>query len=233
MSSVLVLYRIQKIDSQLDLLNNRLVEIEKLLNEDQALHQARLELSQADDKLHAARHDLKLTEDAVQAQQVKIEETEASLYGGRIHNPKELQDLQNDVASLKRHLNELENSQLEAMLALEQTEEETKSRQAGLLAVQGQQATLQAANLGAKMTCLKEIERQEAERKAAVSKVPPDDLKLYERLRQQKRGIAVVAVADGSCEACGSTLTPAEWQNARSPNKICFCPTCGRMLYAG
>lgn len=233
MSSVLVLYRIQKIDSQLDLLKNRLVEIEKLLNEDQVLRQARLELSQAEEKLQTARRDLKQTEDAVQSQQIKIEETESSLYGGKIHNPKELQDLQHDVASLKRYLSDLENTQLEAMLALEQAEEQVKARQAELLDVQSQQATLQAANLGAKVTCLKEIERQEAERKAAISKVPQDDLQLYERLRQQKRGIAVVAVADGSCSACGSTLTPAEWQNARSPSQISFCPTCGRMLYAG
>jgi uncharacterized pyridoxal phosphate-containing UPF0001 family protein len=38
---------------------------------------------------------LKQTEADVEKQRIKIEQTESSLYGGRVQNPKELQDLQN------------------------------------------------------------------------------------------------------------------------------------------
>lgn len=60
-----------------------------------------MEASQAD--LHNTRHDLKTAEAEAEAQKIKIEQTEASLYGGSVHNPKELQDLQREVASLKKH----------------------------------------------------------------------------------------------------------------------------------
>ena len=62
---------------------------------------------------------MKQSEAEVEKQRIKIEQTEASLYGGHVHNPKELQDLQKDVASLKRHLETLEERQLEAMLVVE------------------------------------------------------------------------------------------------------------------
>jgi hypothetical protein len=37
---------------------------------------------------------LKQSELEVEKQRIKIQQTEASLYGGLVHNPKELQDLQ-------------------------------------------------------------------------------------------------------------------------------------------
>ncbi len=58
----------------------------------------------------------------MRAQKVKIEQTEATLYGGKVRNPKELQDLQNEAAALKRYLAVLEDRQLEQMIALEDVE---------------------------------------------------------------------------------------------------------------
>jgi uncharacterized protein len=51
-----------------------------------------------------------------------MQTSEASLYGGKIRNPKELQDLQVEIAALKRRTATLEDEQLEAMLAVEDAE---------------------------------------------------------------------------------------------------------------
>src|SRR5687768_18403957 len=81
----------------------------------------------AERKHHEAERALKLSEAEVEKQSIKIEQTESSLYGGRVHNPKELQDLQKDVASLKRHLSTLEERELEAMLVAETTEKDLQN----------------------------------------------------------------------------------------------------------
>ena len=233
MNSALMLYRLQKIDTQIDQVKNRMAEIDRLLNEDAALRGARQALSDAEQQQDQARQALKQAEQQVESQQIKIEDSETSLYGGRIHNPKELQDLQNDVASLKKYLLALENQQLEAMVALEQADGGVQEKQTALKIVEGQHATQHAAHLGSKSSYQKELERLDAERKAITPSISPDDIRLYDKLRSQKRGIAVVAVSESACEACGATLTPAEWQNARTSNKLNYCPTCGRILYAG
>jgi uncharacterized protein len=233
MSQVLILYRLQKIDSQRDQIKTRLIEIEKLLNSDQALQNAQHDLKQADAIVAKSLQALKLIEDAVQAQRIKLEQDEASLYGGRIHNPKELQDLQAEVASLKKHLASLEDDQLEAMLILEQDEITHKDVASKLKDAQNLFASQKAGLLGEQMAITKDLTRLDAERQATVSAVLPENQKLYERLRQQKRGLAVASLSDDSCDACGSTITPGEHQTSRSPSVIFFCPSCGRILYAG
>ena len=78
----------------------------------------------------------------------------------------------------------------------------------------------------------KDLERLDAERSAALSPLDPSLLTVYDGLRQQKRGLAIAAVSDGACAACGTTLTPAQLQSARSTAQLNNCPTCGRILYA-
>ncbi|MGZ9220523.1 MAG: C4-type zinc ribbon domain-containing protein [Anaerolineales bacterium] len=39
-------------------------------------------------------------------------------------------------------------------------------------------------------------------------------------------------MSDGSCAACGTTLTPSQQQIARSTSQLIYCPSCGRILYA-
>jgi len=118
MSQAFNLYRLQKIDTQIDQINNRLAEINHILAADENLHKAE-ELSQnTKNQLFKMQQNLKQKEDEVQAHRIKIETNESSLYGGKVRNPKELQDLQMEIASLKKRLTILEDEQLDIMLPL-------------------------------------------------------------------------------------------------------------------
>jgi uncharacterized protein len=233
MSQVITLFRLQKIDTRRDHIATRLAEIEKILSEDLALIQARNQHAEAEQVVHLKRKSLKHAEDAVQAQTTKMEQADAALYGGRIRNPKELQDLQNDVKSLKRYLATLEDEQLDEMVALEDAETRLRAAATDLQLAEARSKGQHATLVAEKAILLKEREKLDAERQAAIGAISEDTLKIYERLRQQRRGIAVAAVVDRACEACGVTLSPAEWQIARSPTQITYCSTCGRILYAG
>ena len=233
MSQVLNLYRLQKIVTRRDQISSRLAEIDKIMSENEDLSHAREQSENANQALQEARRNLKLLEDAVQSQQIKIEENTAALYGGRIHNPKELQDLQNEVAALKRYLATLEDQQLEAMISLETFEAQSKAAQDYLQAILAQSISINSTLVGEQTSLRKEMDRLETERQAVVASISSDTLKLYERLRQQKRGLAVTTAKDASCDTCGATLTAAEWQLARSPGQMSYCPSCGRILYAG
>src|SRR5919108_2639953 len=124
MSAALGLYRLQQVDSQIDQIQARLRTIQQILDNDAALRTANERFALAESRNKDAERALKQSEAEVEKQRLKLEQTEASLYGGKVHNPKELQDLQKDVASLKRHLETLEERQLEAMIVLETAENE-------------------------------------------------------------------------------------------------------------
>lgn len=227
------LYRLQHIDTQQDQAQARLREIEQILQSDPALRRAESVLAEAEKNLQATQKALKSAEEAVETQNIKIEQSEAALYGGKVHNPKELQDLQNEVKSLKKYLITLEDSQLEAMIAQEEAEEKYQASQAGLAETQKQASEEKAGLRGERDGLLKDLERLASERQVIAKVIPESNLTLYLRLRQQKRGVAVAEVQDSTCSACGATLTPAERQTARSPHQLSLCPSCGRILYAG
>src|SRR5690349_3211544 len=107
MSAALGLYRLQQVDSQIDQIQSRLKAIQQIIENDVTLRTANEHFGAADNDFKTAERILKLRETDVERQRIKLEQTEASLYGGKVHNPKELQDLQRDVLSLKRHLETL------------------------------------------------------------------------------------------------------------------------------
>ena len=232
MSQTLPLYRLQQADSRMDAIQSRLEEIRQILENDRALLQAKKKAEQTETNLRSAEKALRGAEAEVESQRIKIEQSEHTLYSGNVRNPKELQDLQNEVASLKRHLSTLEDRQLEAMLDIEQAEEDHQASTAELRDVRSRVATQQASLTAEFQNLEQEILRLDSERQAVSAALEVDMLALYEKLRKLHHGRAVAKVSDGSCEACGTNLTPAQKQAARSGSQISYCSTCGRILYA-
>jgi uncharacterized protein len=232
MSAALGLYRLQQVDSQIDQIQVRLKAIQQTLENDVVLRAANEHLTTADGNYKDAERSLKLRESEVEKQQIKIQQTEASLYGGKVHNPKELQDLQKDIVSLKRHLETLEERQLEAMLAVEEAEKDLQTAKTDLEHVQSNLKEQNKDLTKESETLHRELERLNSERQAVVTDIASQALNVYDQLRKQKRGIAITTVTDNSCEACGTTLTASQQQTARSTSQLFHCPTCGRILFA-
>ena len=99
MSRPLNLYRLQQVDSRIDQANARLKEIETLLADNANLRKAKSLAARTEKNLAAAQKEQGQAETKVKDQRIKIEQTEATLYGGTVRNPKELQDLQNEVGA--------------------------------------------------------------------------------------------------------------------------------------
>jgi len=233
MNQVLHLFQLQKIDTQLDRISNRLREIVAILQNDQSVQEAENKLKKARQEHFQAHQALHIAEDEVLNQRIKIETSESALYSGKIKNPKELQDIQNEIVSLKKFLGVLEDQQLESMFIFEAAENNQKTSEDNLVKVQIEQASRLAGLLGEKNQLEHQQERLNTERQACQNQILPESLAIYQKLREQKRGLAISVVEDGACKACGSSLRPAELQSARSPHNIIYCSSCGRIVYMG
>lgn len=231
MSQTLSLYRLQQADSQIDRAHARLQVIQKTLDDDGELRLAKENADSTKAVCQSADRTLKQAETDSQNQRIKIEQTEASLYGSKGHSPKELLDLQNDVAALKRHLVTLEDIQLDAMQAAEESMSSHQVAQTSMLVIQDRSIEQNHGLNEERNTLQKELEKLSAERAAVAGSIPPDALSLYDQLRQQRRGLAVTAISDNSCSACGSGLSAALMQSSRASGQMALCPSCGRILY--
>lgn len=232
MNSAFHLYQLQKVDSQINLLDIRLKEIADLLRNDSEIQAATQALFEVSSSLSAANSVLQSIEQKIRTKRNKLEQSESSLYAGNIKNPKELQDLQKEVASLKSVISEYENEQMEQMILIEQIEKE-KSIHEDQLNSANKKFELRQKDLVEES---KRIETQRSklltEREISLSQVPELLILTYDDLRKKKSGVAVARVEDQTCSICGTSLTPAECQAAKSSTKIFTCSSCGRVLYA-
>lgn len=233
MSQSFHLYQLQKIDTRLDQIQQRITSIQNQIEDDSRLKNARDLHNLAAEKVNRIQRELRKIEHEVESRRVKLEQSEANLYSGRIKVPKELQDLQNEVAALKRNISALEDQQLEIMLQLEEAKNEYEQLQQTLLQVEAEVAQSHSGLIGEKTRLENDQQRLMIQKKAIISQIQPAMLVEYESLRQTKQGIAVASVEDSSCTACGAGLTPAQCQTARSPSTVFYCPSCGRIIYAG
>lgn len=233
MSQVFKLYRLQQTDSQMDRARQRLKKIAIALAADEAVKQARTTFATAEQELSAAQKALRRAEENLRDQNLKIEQSEATLYGGRVRNPKELQDLQNEVAALKRYRSVLEDRQLEEMIAVEEAEARHHAAAEELAQAEADFAERNKALTGEQKTLENELARLNGERQATQASIPAEDLQLYEQLRRQRSGVAVARISDRACSACGTTLNASLLHAARSPSQITRCDGCGRILYSG
>ena len=233
MSQAQILYRLQQIDTQLDQIHTRISDIERTLTGNVELELAKTNSAASQEQLNTELDALKKAEQAVQDQSIKFAQAEAALYGGKIRLPKELQDLQNEVVSLKKYLLQLEDRQLDHMEAVETAQAQLQLAESAVDQAQASW-TAQTAHLHAELSQHHtSLVRLEAERNAALSPIPAEFLLLYENLRKQRNGVGVVKVAGKCCAACGTTLAPAVMQSVQSSANIVRCPSCNRILYSG
>jgi predicted nucleic acid-binding Zn-ribbon protein len=230
MSKAELLLDLQDVDSAIDRLNRRLSEIRAALHETEELVAARSALRAADESVtrkRAQRKDLELADAALET---RIKEAERRLYSGVVKNPKELLDLQNDIASSKRQKDALDDQLFDAMVALEEAEAELKSCTDTLLEVEAEWRASQG-DLASELAQLEhELAERTVEQTEARGKLGAPDLAQYDQLRRRKGGVAVVEMEGSVCGACGVRVAAHILQQLGQADQLARCGNCERIL---
>jgi predicted nucleic acid-binding Zn-ribbon protein len=223
------LYRLQCLDSEGDSKQSRLAEVETVLGESEPLKQAHraLEATQSQVQRWTLRHrDLELR---IQGVADKTSRSEQRLYSGVVTNPKELSDIQSEVASLRRRRQKLEDDLLETMIELEEAETAHAQAQKRLDETQARW-TAQRTDLTAEREMLqRRLAEIEQARVKPLNSIAANDLATYQALRRGKGGLAVVQVRDDACGGCGVAITSSlKWQLRQ--DGLGYCSNCGRII---
>jgi hypothetical protein len=230
-TSIAQLYALQELDLALQAARAALEDVRARQGEPEELIDARRLAAERQDELRVAEKRFKEQEWEADELKRKIEPVEQRLYQGSVRNPKELEDLQRDVESLKRRRGELEDRALEAMETLElaqracdDAQRELREREAAARA-EREQLREREAQLVA------ETAAQEERRAAQAALVAPALLSLYDRLAATRAGRAVAKVEGGACGGCRISLPMNVLQRARNSDEVVQCTSCERILY--
>jgi hypothetical protein len=223
------LYGLQQLDSERDANQQRLLEIEAALEDDRALREARRSVEKARRRVQTWQTKQRDLELEIESLSSKMSRSEKRLYGGKVKNPKELSDLQAEIASLKRRRQKLEDTLLEAMINREEAEDARDEAETHLEEVESSWTAQQADLRAERETLERRIEEIERKRDSVVPRIDAETLATYEKVRKRKGGQAVAQIRGDACSACGVTVPPSmEWKLRQG--ELVHCDTCGRIL---
>ncbi len=231
MQKVAVLYRLQLLDLEAEDKARRLREVEGRLGVSEELLAAREAAAKAEAEVRAAEAQLSEREYEVSRLEGKYKEVNAALYGGKPRPAKELSNLQKEAELLAQQKSKAEDAVLEAMERLEGLQAAAARAREGLAAIEAAWRREQADLAEQKALLAAELARLAGEREAVVREADPAHLPVYENLRRQRGGRAVVRVEQSVCGGCRVIIPIQQVQRARSSPGLSFCGTCGRILY--
>lgn len=233
--TLLELLELQKIDSTIDRLEGRKrnlpeqAELEELEEKLTSIEKQIAEQQSVVDDV-VTRHN-KLDGD-VDLISKKIAEEQEKLYSGNLTSPRELSALQAEVESLGRRKKAMEDAELEVMEEREKAEgllrgftEEAESTQSAVDEARQRRDTA-ATDIDAQLT------EARAEREKRSPKFSAEVLEFYDGLREQRGGVAIAALSDGTCQGCNMRLPAQEVERVRAVKGVAYCDECRRVLVA-
>ncbi len=178
-----------------------------------------------------AREQTKAEQDVDQVRQ-RAARDQQRLDSGAVTSPKDLENLQREIASLARRQSDLEDIVLEVMERREAAQErsaELAERVAALEAKAGEAEERRSAALEAIDAEGFTVGKQ---RETLAGTVPDDLLKLYDKLRGQQGGVGAARLYQKRCEGCRLELNITELNEVRAApaNSVVRCENCRRIL---
>jgi predicted nucleic acid-binding Zn-ribbon protein len=148
-----------------------------------------------------------------------------------VSSPRELENLQSEIASLARRQSDLEEIVLDVMERQEAVERRRDSLTQEQSALARQRDEVAARRDAALEEIGEQAEKATRLRAGVAAAVPDDLLELYGRLRTQ-HGVGAAALRAGRCEGCHLSLNTVDLARIRSaaPDEVLRCEECRRIL---
>ena len=226
---------LQEADSHLDQIAHRranLSEVVRLRDIEQGLLRLRTLIVAGETEVSDRERGVRKMEVDVDQVRMRADKDQQLLDSGSISNPKQLEDLAHEVASLKRRQEALEDDEL-VML------EELEEARASLLALQAERATLDVELVDAREDLArveKALEDEQADvqrqRDHVASEMPADLLRAYEKIRAESGGVGAAMLQHGRCGGCRLQINPSELARIKAApaTEVLRCEECRRIM---
>lgn len=226
---------LQALDTALDQLRHRrrtLPELTEITRLDALVDGLRDGIVAAETELSDLQREQDRFEREIDQVRTRKARDEERLGSGAIGNPKQLQDMEHEVATLSRRQSDLEDGELEVMEKVEQVQ----ARLGQLTAARDQhladRAVAEERREAAFADIDDEVARKTVERAAMAETFPADLLALYERIREKTGGTGAAPIGHGRCGGCRLELMNNEKADVRaaSVDDVLRHDECGRIM---
>ncbi len=226
---------VQALDTRLTQLAHKrknLPEHEEIQSQEADLAQLRdLLVASRTEESDTAREQTKAESDVDQVRQ-RAARDQKRLDSGQVTNPKDLESLQSEIASLAKRQGDLEDVVLEVMERHEAAAERAAELAQRVEAVEAKAGDAVVRRDAALVEIDGEAGRVREERGSTAASLPEDLLKLYEKIREQQGGVGAARLFQRRCEGCQLELNITELNEVREApeDAVLRCENCRRVL---
>jgi len=225
------LWKLHLIDSAIQEIRNRAANLDvgkKIAAEIEALNKELADKGGQAKALSAELHDLELQQKSIDDKIAKIDK---DLYGGKIVNPREVENFEKEIENLRKQKGSYDERILELWELVPPAKEKADKIEAAIAAKKKELAEQQKKALTVKTQLETDFKTKMAERPAAAKEVNPSLLARYESIRPKHDGIGMAEVVKKrQCGGCG-TLLPERTLQMALDDKVVTCESCHRILY--
>lgn len=229
MANVFTLYQLQETEIEIESLIKALNACLKKLGENEKLTEARSKLISIHNNLEELKKKQQEIDWKIDDIEARLKKSNDDLYSGRINNPKELSNLQQDVKTMESQRKEQEDASLEIMSQIETVTAEQSAQAVYFKKLEAEWRVEHAALIDETQRLKAEIAKLKEKREAMAALIEPEILEFYNQLKA-KKGLAVSKIEQGMCCGCRISLSTAELQRVRT-GQVVECSSCHRILY--
>jgi predicted nucleic acid-binding Zn-ribbon protein len=229
-----LILEMQSLDNEIMQANTKLKslpEIEQLLHIDKRITTATDELAVVKAEADQIALELRRGEVDVETVTDRIKKDEARLASGNA-TPKELEQLQHEVGTLKKRQESLEEIELEIMIRSDAITSRSNTLTTDLASLQ----TLKDEIAGRLKTATDEINKVIADKNTArnlvANQIEKPLLELYEKIRGNGGGVGAAALVGNKCNGCNLAINAVEMDRIKSlaKDELLRCEECRRIL---
>lgn len=227
------LKELQDLDLGLETVRARISEFEPLLEEVEAPALAlEEEVSTIKGRLQEMRVEERRLERSADSRRSRLKMLKERLKS--VRNLREEAAVQAEQDLLQRALEGEEQEALTLLDQIRKLEERLEEREGALAEARSQIEPRRAELLDEQEQARERLEILQQKRESRAARVPAKELRMYERIRQGGRSVAVASLTpDGACGNCYGVI-PLQVQNEiRSGRVMVTCEFCGVLLSAG
>ena len=229
-----LILELQLLDNEIMQANTKLKslpEIEQLLHIEKRVTAANDELAIVKSESDQIALELRRGEVDVETVTDRIKKDEARLSSGNA-TPKELEQLQHEVETLKKRQESLEEIELEIMIRNDAVIARSNTLTTDLASLQ----TLKDEISGRLQSATDEINKVIADKNTArtlvANKIEKALLDLYEKIRGNGGGVGAAALVGNKCNGCNLAINAVEMERIKSlaKDELLRCEECRRIL---
>ena len=229
-----LILELQLLDNEIMQANTKLKslpEIEQLLHIEKRVTAANDELSVVKSESDQIALELRRGEVDVETVTDRIKKDEARLSSGNA-TPKELEQLQHEVETLKKRQESLEEIELEIMIRNDAVITRSNTLSTDLASLQTLKDEISGRLQSATDDINKVIGDKNTARNAVAGKIEKALLDLYEKIRGNGGGVGAAALVGNKCNGCNLAINAVEMERIKSlaKDELLRCEECRRIL---